>query len=221
MKRKSFSNLIVLLLLIFLTACTSESHRTVEIVEVSSDYNGPKSKLVIGKLANKSPYLNGIFSDGSDRLGNQAKQILKSNLIKTKRFDLLDRDNLEIIEAEAKRSGSTQNIDGATIVLSGAVTDFGRKVVGSKIFFGLFGRSKSQVAYAKISLNVIDVTTAKSLYSVQGAGEYQLTSTEVLGTGSRAGYDSTLNGKVLNLAIVDCINKLVADLESGTLQLAK
>lgn len=204
---------ITLLTLIFicgLNACSSETYETVEIVEVNSSYSGPQSRLVIGKFANKSPYLNGIFSDGSDKLGNQAKEILKTNLIKTKRYELLERDNLDILAEEAKRSGITQQIAGASVIVTGAVTDFGRKTVGSKVFFGLFGRSKSQIAYSKVTINVIDVKTGKSLYAVQGAGEYKLKSSEILGSGSRAGYDATLNGKVLNLSIVDAINKLVA-----------
>ena len=66
-----------------------------------------------------------------------------------------------------------------------------------------------------MSLNVVDVATSQVVYSVQGAGEYQLSNREILGTGSTAGYDATLNGKVLNLAILDAVNKLVRDLEAG------
>ena len=35
------------------------------------------------------------------------------------------------------------------------------------------------------------------------------------GTGGTAGYDATLNGKVLNLAITEAVNNLVTDLENG------
>ena len=41
----------------------------------------------------------------------------------------------------------------------------------------------------------------------------------MLGTGGTQGYDSTLNGKVLNLSITDAVNKLVRDLEAGKAQL--
>ena len=37
----------------------------------------------------------------------------------------------------------------------------------------------------------------------------------MLGIGSTSGYDSTLNGKVLNLAITDAVNKMVRAIESG------
>ena len=57
--------------------------------------------------------------------------------------------------------------------------------------------------------------TSAVLHAVQGAGEYELSNREVLGTGGTSGYDSTLNGKVLDLAITDAVNRLVADLEAG------
>ena len=67
-----------------------------------------------------------------------------------------------------------------------------------------------------MTLNVIDVTTSEVVYSVQGAGEYSLSEREVIGFGSTASYDATLNGKVLDLAIRQVVNKLVEGKESGS-----
>jgi len=59
------------------------------------------------------------------------------------------------------------------------------------------------------------VHTSQVVFSVQGAGEYVLSSREVIGFGSTASYDSTLNGKVLDLAIREAVNRLVEGLEQG------
>jgi curli biogenesis system outer membrane secretion channel CsgG len=59
------------------------------------------------------------------------------------------------------------------------------------------------------------------VYSVQGAGEHALSNREVLGFGGTAGYDSMLNGKVLDLAIREGINRLVEGLEQGKWKPAK
>jgi curli biogenesis system outer membrane secretion channel CsgG len=53
------------------------------------------------------------------------------------------------------------------------------------------------------------------VFSAQGAGEYDLSNRQIIGTGSTAGYDATLNGKVLNLAIMEAVNNLVRGLEQG------
>jgi len=72
-----------------------------------------------------------------------------------------------------------------------------------------------EIAYARVSLNIVDVGTAQVVHSAQGAGEYSLASREIAGFGSTASYDATLNGKVLDLAIREAINKLVGDIDSG------
>ena len=51
---------------------------------------------------------------------------------------------------------------------------------------------------------------------MQGAGEYSLSNREVIGFGGTASYDSTLNGKVLDLAIREAVNNLVAGIEAGS-----
>jgi len=95
------------------------------------------------------------------------------------------------------------------------VTEFGRKVTGDQQLFGILGSGKKQIAYAKVSLNIIDIRTSEIIYSTQGAGEYALSNREVVGFGGTAGYDSTLNGKVLNFAITEAVNNMVRDLQNG------
>ncbi|HSG52851.1 MAG TPA: CsgG/HfaB family protein [Rheinheimera sp.] len=203
---------------LLMTGCATTSSQVVETPTVSSYgtvYNGVKSKLVIGQFVNRSNFQNGLFSTGSDLLGNQAKTTLISHLQQTNRFSIMDRDNMQALAGEAGLSGVQQSIKGARYVVTGDVTEFGRKAIGDKQLFGLLGKGKSQIAYSKVTLNVVDVTTSEVVYSVQGAGEYSLSEREVIGFGSTAGYDATLNGKVLDLAIREVVNKLVSGLESG------
>lgn len=198
--------------------CATESHKTVTPETVASAgtvYNGPKSALVVGKFDNRSSYMRGLFSDGVDRLGSQAKTILIGHLQQTGRFTVMDRDNMDEIAREAKIRNENQNLKGAQYAVTGDVTEFGRKEVGDHELFGILGSGKQQVAYSKVTLNVVDVLTSEVVFSVQGAGEYQLSNREVLGFGGNAGYDSTLNGKVLDLAVREAVNRLVDGIESG------
>jgi curli biogenesis system outer membrane secretion channel CsgG len=170
---------------------------------------------VVGNFVNRSSFQNGIFSSGTDRLGSQAKTTLLSHLQQTNRFSVLERDNMQMLTSEANLAGSQQTISGAKYVVTGDVTEFGRKNVGDKQLFGLLGKGKSQIAYAKVTLNIVDVNTSELVYSVQGAGEFSLSQREVVGFGSTAGYDATLNGKVLDLAIREAVNNLVNGMETG------
>lgn len=201
-----------------LGGCATETHRTVEVAKVAThgtQYTGPRSALSVGKFANNTSYQQGIFSDGVDRLGNQAKTILLTHLQQTGRFNVLDRANMSEIKTEATLAGRRQNLKGARYVITGDITEFGRKTVGDHQLFGILGRGKAQTAYAKVNLNVVNVNTSEVVYSSQGAGEFSLSNREVIGFGGTAGYDSTLNGKVLELAIRDAVNNLISGIESG------
>ena len=208
----------VMLAALILSACATETHRALETESVATyktAYSGPRYPLAVGKFANRSTYLRGIFSDGTDRLGSQAKTILNTHLAQTNRFTLVDRRNMEEIAQEAAISGQQQTLTGAALVVTGEVTEFGRKVTGDTELFGILGRGKNQIAYSKVSLNIVDVRTSQVVYAIQGAGEYVLSNREVLGFGSTAAYDATLTGKVLNFAIMESVNKLVTGLERG------
>jgi curli biogenesis system outer membrane secretion channel CsgG len=217
-------NLLALVAIGGLAGCATESQRAVQPQKTASAgtaYAGPKSSLVVGKFDNRSSYMRGLFSDGIDRLGGQAKTILLGHLKDTGRFVVLDRENMDEIAREAKLKGATQNLKGADVAVTGDVTEFGRKEVGDVELFGILGSGKQQVAYAKVTLNVVDVLTSEVVYSVQGAGETILSNREVLGFGGAAGYDSTLNGKVLDLAIREAVNRLVEGVEQGKWKPAK
>lgn len=217
--------LIAVILALSITGCATEQSRTVETPKPAqasqNTYKGAKSPIAVGKFDNRSSFMRGIFSDGVDRLGGQAKTILITHLQQTGRFTVLERENLDEAAQEAGFAKKALNIKGADYLITGDVSEFGRKEIGDQQLFGILGRGKSQVAYAKVSLNIVNVQTTEVVYSTQGAGEYSLSNREVLGFGGTASYDTTLNGKVLDLAIRDAINKMVADIDYGVWNPAK
>jgi len=198
---------------VFISGCAKESHRIIDVpkaVSQSQQYHGPRAALSVGKFDNRSSFRRGIFSEGEDQLSSQAKTILITHLQQSNRFNVLDRANLSELSFESGLTGQEQSLKGANFVVTGDVTEFGRRAVGDQQLFGILGRGKEQIAYAKVSLNIVNVATSEVVYSAQGAGEYSLSSREIIGTGGTAGYDSTLNGKVLDLAIREAVNGLVA-----------
>jgi curli biogenesis system outer membrane secretion channel CsgG len=162
MFRKTACTLAVMATTAIATGCATEGSRALPITQTNAAitarvYQGPRSAISVGKFDNRSSFMRGLFSDGNDRLGSQAKTILISHLQQTGRFSVMDRDNLSETSQEAKFNKQAQNIKGANFVVTGDVTEFGRKEVGDQQLFGLLGRGKSQIAYAKVSLNIVDV----------------------------------------------------------------
>lgn len=195
-----------------------EESRTIAVQKVESAgqaYSGTRTPISVGKFDNRSSFMRGVFSDNVDRLGGQAQTILVTHLQQSRRFNVLDRTNMAEIKQEAELQKKSQTLKGAEFVVTGDVTEFGRKDVGDRQLFGLLGRGKTQIAYAKVNLNIVNTLTSEVVFSSQGAGEFSLSEREVIGFGGTAGYDSTLNGKVLDLAIRDAVNNLVSGIDSG------
>lgn len=204
--------------LLALGGCATESSRSVQVEKVQSaavPYAGVRVPISVGKFDNRSNFMRGVFSDGVDRLGSQAKTTLISHLQQSQRFSVLDRENMAETSQEAKLQGTAQTLKGASYVVTGDITEFGRKEVGDIQFFGVLGRGKSQVAYAKVTLNIVNSLTLEVVYSARGAGEFELANREVLGFGGTSSYDATLNGKVLDLAMREAVNNLVTGKDAG------
>jgi len=204
--------------LTLLGGCATESSQALQVPQVASamrPHAGPRTTVSIGKFDNRSAYMRGLFSDGVDRLGGQSRTILVSHLQQSNRFSVQDRGNMSETQQEAKLRGQAQDLKGAQYIITGDVTEFGRKETGDHQLFGILGKGKTQVAYAKVGLNVVNTRTAEVVHAVQGAGEYSLSNREVIGFGGTASYDATLNGKVLDLAIREAVDKLAHDLDSG------
>lgn len=207
-----------LAVLLALGGCATESSRTIAVEKTQAAgvaYNGVRVPVSVGKFDNRSSFMRGVFSDGVDRLGSQAKSTLIAHLQQSQRFSVLDRDNMAEASQEAKLQGTAQNIRGASFVITGDISEFGRKEVGDMQFFGVLGRGKKQIAYAKVTLNVVNTLTSEVVYSARGAGEYELSNREVLGFGGTAAYDATLNGKVLDLALREAVDGLAAGRDAG------
>ena len=202
-----------------LSGCAAtEGSRAVQVAKVeaaATPYRGAKLPVSIGKFDNRSSFMRGVFSDGQDRLGSQAKATLIAHLQQSQRFSVMDRDNLAAAQQETQYQARAQSIRGADFLVTGDISEFGRKEVGDHQLFGVLGRGKTQVAYAKVTLNVVNTVTSEVVYSVAGAGEYELSTREVVGFGSTASYDATLNGKVLDLAIREAVNKLAGGVDAG------
>jgi curli biogenesis system outer membrane secretion channel CsgG len=195
---------------LMLAGCATETSRKLAVEKVDAaaiTYQGVRVPV--------SSFMRGVFSDGVDRLGGQAKTTLVAHLQQSQRFSVLDRDNLSETRQEAQFKAQAQAIRGADYVVTGDISEFGRKETGDQQLFGILGRGKSQVAYAKVTLNIVSSVTSEVVFSARGAGEYELSNREVIGFGGTSGYDATLNGKVLDLAIRQAVDNLVAGVDAG------
>lgn len=71
---------------------------------------------------------------------------------------------MKAIKQESDINKKAQNLKGARYVITGDVVEFGRKIHGHQQLFGILGKGKTQVAYSKVNLNVVDVETSEVVF---------------------------------------------------------
>ena len=170
-----------------------------------------KLKLAIGRFSNETRYGKSLLRDGDlDPLGKQASDILSTMLTGTERFLVFERPDLRKIQREQNTSGSDKNIIGVDTLILGSIVEFGRSVNGKR---GVFNRKKEQTARASVTIRLVDVKTGLVFHSATGSGEATTSTKTVLGVGSTAEYDATLNDRAISAAISKVIDELVGKLK--------
>jgi len=169
-----------------------------------------KRKVAIGRFTNETTYGQSFFIDkNNNRIGKQAMDILSAKLFQTGKFIMLERADLVEIQKELKIAGTSELKNSADYIIVGSITEFGRKEVSD---VGIFSRNKKQVANAKVHIRVIDVTTGQIIYSEEGKGEAFSEAASTFGVGNKAGYDSSLNDKVLDAAITNLASNIIENM---------
>ncbi len=173
--------------------------------------------IAIARFTNESVYGSGLFTDASgDRLGKQAADILSRHLVATQRFNIVERQDIGKLKQEAELMGLSEsqfkrNLAGADALIVGSVAELGRDTTGG---IWLLGKQKTQRARARVVIRMIDPRTGEVFYSQEGAGEASMSASSTLGFGGTAGFDSTLEGKAIDAAIVNMINNIVSTLDA-------
>jgi curli biogenesis system outer membrane secretion channel CsgG len=220
MNIRTYASTVALLSLI--SGCATIEHKTEHdtqaraetvsktVKAATADTKSLKRKVAIGRFSNETVYGQSFFIDSdNNRIGKQAMDILSAKLFETGKFIMLERADLAQIQKELKIGGSSELKNAADYVIVGSITEFGRKEVSD---VGIFSRVKRQEANAKVHIRVIDVSTGQIIYSEEGKGTAYSEAGAVFGVGTKAGYDSSLNDKVLDAAITNLASNVIENM---------
>ena len=184
--------------IIFLLAmlCTIPSY--------AQDEKTIKRKVAIGRFTNETQYAKGLFYDKeNDPMRKQALDILSSKLAASGKFILLERNDLDVLMAEA---GSSMNKIGADFIILGSITEFGRKAEGQQ---KVFSSTKTQTAEAGVSIRLVEAATGLIIYSDEAKGYAETTTKQTMGIGGSAGYDATLSDKAISAALGQLVENII------------
>jgi len=215
MKKKIL--LVVALMALTLGGCTSgsgvsnvkkddkiQSMRTYDSVE---GVVSPKRKVVIAKFKNQTRF-------GSRRLGDNLTEVITTELVKSNRFIVLEREDLDSVMQEINFSNelgqgklaSERKFQDADYVITGAITKYSVNTVGNK---SLISSSKTQRAEISFDMKMIDVRTGQVVLSDQGEGVSDVKYGTTLGMGSTGGYDEGLEQEAFRAAAIDVMDNII------------
>jgi curli biogenesis system outer membrane secretion channel CsgG len=178
--------------------------------KVESKYTGPKRRIGVVNFENKAPYAQA-------RIGNTATDILITELTKSGKFIVVERDKMDKILDEQKL-GQTGAIDpttaarvgkilGLNAIVTGSISQFGVKSEGKDF---LVTQSKQQIVECTVDIRVVDAETGQVLLADSGKGIARKASGKVLGMGNQSKYDETLEGEALRAAIVKFTDNIIS-----------
>ncbi|RIY31064.1 hypothetical protein CKF54_07810 [Psittacicella hinzii] len=195
-----------------LTSCISQKTTVIKQEEqaVTLKQNSGVSqalRVAIARFENRSDYNNGVFANGS--LSQQGLDTLVQAMTQSGYYTVMNRSQLAALNYESSLNGYEFKPVGARYVVSAAITEFGHRTETTRVFFGFVGKSKTDVAYATVTISLIDTQTSAVVASSAGTAQLDITGTKVLGSGGSVSYDSSQNSRVLTQAIREAVNNLI------------
>ncbi|MHB1215155.1 MAG: CsgG/HfaB family protein [Thiobacillus sp.] len=171
-----------------------------------------KRKIALGRITNETNYGQSLLRDRQDDpLGKQVTDLMAKALTESGAYLVFERPDIGRIQAEGNLTDTKLNLIGVDALIIGSLTEFGRKTLGAR---GFVSASKRQVAFAKVDVRVVDVSTGHVFFAASGAGEASSETASTFGFGSQAGYDGTLNDAAIRQAVGEAVNKLSTEMSS-------
>lgn len=208
--------LIVALLALTLGACSNDGVSNVrkdDKIQSMREYDSvqgvvsPKRKVVIAEFKNQTRF-------GSRRLGSSLTDVITTELVKSNRFIVLEREDLSKVMQEINFSNtlgqgqlaSERKFQDADYVITGAITKYSVNTTGNK---GIVSSSKTQRAEISFDMKMINVRTGEVVLSDQGEGVSDVEYGTTLGIGSTGGYDEGLEQEAFRAAAINVMDNII------------
>jgi curli biogenesis system outer membrane secretion channel CsgG len=171
---------------------------------------GLKRKIAIARFSNETQSGTSFLVDASgDRIGKQAADILSARLTDTGKFLMFERQDLDEVSTEKMLAGLKEDGVAVEYLIVGSVSEFGRSTQSES---GIFQRTKTQEAYAKVNVRLIEVASGRIISATEGAGRATSEAKTTMGVGASAGYDQSLTDKAISAAISEVTSRLVENM---------
>lgn len=225
MKTKRDLSLVGLLLaFLFVLGCAGMLGQTKEdesSVLTLPAYSGEKIKIAVMDFETKVPQTGYYYHwSGHGGVGRGASDMLITELVKTKKYRVFERDKIASVMKEQgfQMSGAVEattavqvgKLIGVKYILTGAVTEYG--IAKSGVEAGGYV-DVGKVRYStSVDVRAVSVETGEILFADTGSGTLKSTRVKVLGFGGGERFDQKKASRSMRIAIQDLVKKIYIDL---------
>ena len=202
---------------LFVLGCAGTSKETKEAEgappRTLPAYSGKKIVVVVMDFDTKVP-------GQGWQVGHGASDMLITALVKSKKYDVYERDKLNAIMREQKlqMSGAVDmstavqmgKLVGAKYIITGAVTEYGMARSGAH-GGGWFDVGKKRYR-ATVDVRAVNVQTGRIAFADTGSGELKSTAVSVLGFGGGENFDAKKASESMRMAIDDVMSRIYIEL---------
>lgn len=209
---------------LFVLGCASMLGQTKEdesSVLTLPPHSGEKIKIAVMDFETKVPQTGYHYHwSGYGGVGRGASDMLTTELVKTKKYRIFERDKIASVMKEQgfQMSGAVEpttavqvgKLIGVKYILTGAVTEYG--IAKSGVEAGGYV-DVGKVRYStSVDVRAVSVETGEILFADTGSGTLKSTRVKVLGFGGGERFDQKKASRSMRIAIQDLVKKIYIDL---------
>lgn len=212
--------LIVLMLAIGIVACKSGEVKTVkdDKVETLREYKDEKVLITPKRKIAIASFKNNIAIAEKRKAGENLSDIMATELVKSNRFIVLERQEIDKVMAEVNFSNTLgegkiaefQKLVDADFIVTGAITKYTNNTQGDKGFLSTGKEQKTEITF---DFRIINTKTGEVILADSGEGTSTKKVGTTLGVGTTSGYDDTVEADALRAAAIDVLKGIIAQVD--------
>lgn len=172
----------------------------------------PKRKIAIATFKNNTALAE------KREIGQNLADIMATELTKTGRFVVLERDALDKVMQEVNFSNTLgegkvaefQELKDADFIVTGAITKYTVNTIGKK---GFASTKKEQRAEVLFDMRVVSVRTGEVILADSGEGTGAKETGTTFGMGTTGGYDQTVEADALRAAAISVVENIITEVD--------
>lgn len=208
--------------LILSSACTNRTVSEAMIVQTPKVTAAPlpenqRKTIAIARFTNDSIQIDELYTDESEeKIRKQVASLLAHHLVVTQRFNIMERQDIGKLNDDdellgVKKQYYQQNLKDVDALLVGSIVELSNGIVSDKSL------SKTNKTHARVAVKLINPKTGEIFYKQEGVGKASISTPSILGAKGIIDLGSSIEGKAINAAIVDMVNKIVLTLDISLL----